>query len=210
MPPQYLNYPGQARRIADAGAILLEALEEPAMDKSIAIVELEAATSSPVDLRARFEPASTTSMPAARSPEDILSGILLELQSANALMAAGLAINEQGAEAEPKFLGEVVAQVESTASALEAHIAKSAQMQFAPQVEPSATTEQARKLCQESGSRALDSIADGTENIVRSVVAKLKQLDQATVIRAIENLGSSFEVSGKRGKLPSSNVFSIS
>ena len=55
---QYSDYPTHARRLADAGASLLEAIADPAMDRSLSIVELESAAATPpvTGLRARFEP----------------------------------------------------------------------------------------------------------------------------------------------------------
>lgn len=151
---QYSDYPSQARRLADAGASLLEAIADPAMDRGLIMVELEAAArgTSARDLRLRFQPAAATPVSAPPSPEDVLSGILLELQSANALMAAGLAMNEHGRGAQSQFLNDTVSEVRSTSLELGPHIAR---LQFAPQVEPSTTLEKALKLFRNSADRAL-------------------------------------------------------
>ncbi len=200
---QYSDYPSQARRLADAGSSLLEAMADPAMDRGIVIVELEAATSAtpPTDLRARFQPAAVTPAAAPTSPEDVLSGILLELQSANTLMAAGLAMNEHGGGAESQFLGDAVAQIRSTSSDLGSHLAKSSKLQFAPKAEPSATLEEAMKLFRDSAGRTLESIAGGTESVISSAFHKLKEVDQSKVSQAIDNLGKSFEIVATAGKL---------
>ncbi len=200
---QYSDYPSQARRLADAGANLLEAMTDPAMDRGIVIVELEAASTAtlPNDLRARFEPAATTPVASLRSPEDVLSGILLELQSANALMAAGLAMNEHGGGPDSRFLSDTVAQIQSTSSDLKSHIAASAKMQFAPQQEASTTLVESLKLFRDSAGRTLESIAGGTESLISSAFGKLKEVDQSKVSQAIDNLGKSFEVVTTAGKL---------
>jgi hypothetical protein len=204
VPYKYPNYPSQARRLADAGTSLLEALSDPLMDRAIAIVDLEAATSSELlstNLRAGFEGTSEKPVITLRSPEDVLSGILLELQSANTLMAAGLAMNELGGGAESRFLSDTVAQIRSTSSDMGSHISKSASMRFAPQTEASATVAEAVKLFGDSASRAIESIADGTENVISSAFAKLKEVDQTKVSQAIDNLGESFEVVATVGRL---------
>ena len=207
MPSQYSDYPTQARRLADAGASLLDAIADPAMDRSLSIVELEsAATTAPsTGLRARFEqdaaaPVKTTAAP-AKLPEDVLSGILLDLQSANALMAAGLAMNEPGKGPESQHLSEAVAQIRATSADLGTHIAKSTKLQFAPQSHPSLTVEDALKLFRDSAGRTLDSIATGTEGTINAAVDKLKKLDPSKVLDAIDNLGKSFEVVAAAGRL---------
>jgi hypothetical protein len=203
MSSQYSDYPTHARRLADAGAGLLDAITDPAMDRSLSIVELENATTTVQsnDLRARFEPASGIPAAPAKRPEDVLSGILLDLQSANALISAGLAMNEQGRGAESQHLAEAVAQIRATSGDLATHIAKSAKLQFAPQTHPSPTVEEALKLFRDSAGRTLDSIATGTEGIINAAVDKLKKVDPSKVLEAIDNLGTSFEVAATTGRL---------
>jgi|SRR5882724_2157122 len=200
---QYSDYPNRARRLADAADSLLEAMEDNAMDRSLVIAELEAATSTilPADLRARFEPAVATVAVAPQSAEDALSRILLEFQSANALMAAGIAMNEHGNGGDSQYLSDAVAQIRSTSSELGTHIAESTKLRFAPQTKPSATPEAARKLFRDSASRTLESIAGGTESVISSAFSKLKAVDQAKVSEAIDNLGKSFQVVATAGKL---------
>jgi hypothetical protein len=200
---QYSDYPSQARRLANAGASLLEAMEDPSMDPALAIVELEAAGSTipPADLRARFEPVAGTGPASPPSAEDVFSRILLELQSANALMAAGMAMNEHGAGAEPRFLNDAVAQIRSTSSDLAAHMAKSTKLQFAPATKPSVTPEDALRLFGDSARRTLESIAGGTESVISSAFSKLKDVDQSKVSQAIDDLGKSFQVVATAGKL---------
>ncbi len=201
---KYSEYPSRARRLADTGTSLLETMTDPTMDRAIVISELEAATSSipPSDLRTRFEPAlaAKPAMP-SQSPEDVLSGILLELQSANALMAAGLAMNEHGRGADPKFLNDTVAQIQATSSDVGLQIAKSTALGFAPQTEPSANQVDALKLFRESADRTLQSIDSGTKRVIGSAFEKLKEVDKSKVSEAIDNLGKSFEVVATAGRL---------
>jgi hypothetical protein len=167
------------------------------MDRGIVVSELESATAAtgPADLRTRFEPA-LTAKPATstQSPEDVLSGILLDLQSANALMAAGLAMNEHGRGADSKFLNDTVAQIQATSSAVGSQIAKSTALRFAPQKEPSANLDDALKLFRESADRTLHSIDSGTKGVIGSAFDKLKEVDKSKVSEAIDNLGRSFDV----------------
>jgi hypothetical protein len=187
---QYSDYPGQARRLADAGDSLLEAIADPGMDRGLVLVELETAT--------------TVKRPAAAapaSPEDTLSAILLELQSANTLIAAGMALNEHGGGADAKPLNEAVAQIRLTRSDVESHLSGVGRLGFAPQAEPSATLGDARKLFLESGDKTLDSIAGGTESVVGSAFEKLKKADPSKVLEAIDSLGQSFQFAAAAGRL---------
>jgi len=172
---QYEDYPSKANRVADAANSLLDAIGDPGIDSSLVIDELEAATSTVTaqDLRARFEPATPAPAAALQSAEDVLSQILLELQSANALMAAGVAMNEHGGGGETKYLTDAVAQIQSTSTDISAHMRASRQRGFAPQGEPSATPEAALALFQKSAGRTLDSIAGGTEGIISSAQPQL-------------------------------------
>ena len=190
---QYLDYPSKARRLADAGAGLLEAISDPTIDRNIVIVDLEASTSGSSELRARFEPAAKTTV-AAKAPEDTLSQILLELQSANTLLAAGIAMNEHGRGENAKFLNDAVGQIRSTSSEVGSHIAKSKSLQFAPQTKASETVQEAVTLFVDTASRTLESIANGTDSVIRSVFTKLKELDQSKVSEAIGTLGKSFQI----------------
>jgi hypothetical protein len=196
---RYLDYPGQARRLADAGAGLLEVLADPDMDRNIAVMELETASSAKqsTDLRMRFEAGAAAAVTAPSSPEDLLSAILLELQSANTLMAAGMALNEHGGGADSKHLYKTVAQVRSTSSNFESYL----RLGFESRAEPSASLSDARKLFLNSGDRALDSIAGGTEGVIGSAYQQLKKMDPSKVTEAIENLGQSFQVAAATGRL---------
>jgi hypothetical protein len=200
---QYSDYPTQARRLADASASLLDTIEDPAMDRGIALVNLESASAITTgDLRARFEPGSDSRPPTVSElPEDTLAGLLLELQSANALMSAGMALNEHGGGADTGFLDKAIAQTRSTGLDIGAHIAKSTELQFAPQTEASKTLEDALKLFRDSAKRTLDSIAGGTEGVINSAFEKLKDVDKSKVSEAIDNLGESFEIVAAAGRL---------
>ena len=202
MGDSYSEYPGRARRLADAGASLLEAIADPHMDRVLALTELEAATAMPAaKVRMRFEPEAKTAGTIASSPEEVLSGILIEVQSANTLISAGLAINEHGQGAEPQRLDAAILQIRSTNSAVAAHMADSAILRFAPQTHPSTTREEALELYQESAKRTLDSIADGTEGVIASAFAKLKEVEPAKALQAIDNLGKSFDLVATAGRL---------
>ena len=202
MPYQYVDYPAQARRLADAGDGLLESITDPEIDRGLVIVELETASSGvpEKDLRLRFDPAETTPE-APQSPEDVLSGLLLDLQAANTLMAAGVALNEHGKGEDAQYLKDAVAQIRETSSEVDTHLAKSTKLRFASQTQPSATAEDAVKLFRDSAGRTLDSVTRGTEDLINSAFSKLKELDKSKISEAIDNLGKSFEVVAKVGEL---------
>jgi hypothetical protein len=202
MPYQYVDYPAQARRLADAGDGLLEAITDPEIDKGIVIVELETASSGVPsgELRFRFDPAEAApEIP--KSPEDILSGLLLDLQAANTLMAAGVAMNEHGKGNDPQYLRDTVAQIRDAGSEVDTHLAASTRLRFAPQAQPSTTVDDAVKLFRVSAGRTLDAVAGGTEGVINSAFSKLKDLDKSKVSEAFANLGKSFEVVAAAGNL---------
>ena len=202
MPYQYMDYPTHARRLADAGDNLLEAITDPEIDRGLVIVELETAASgvSSKETRLRFEPAQDASG-SAKSPDDVISGLLLDLQAANSLMAAGVAMNEHGKGSDTQYLREVVGQIRASSSGVDTHLAKSSTLRFAPQAQPSTTIEDAIKLFRDSAGRTLDSVAGGTEDVIDSAFSKLKDLDKSKISEAIDNLGKSFEIVAAAGNL---------
>jgi hypothetical protein len=165
------------------------------MNRGIVLTQLAAATnSSETPDLLRFEADPGAGRVAPTSPEDALSALLLELQSANTLMSAGMALNEHGKGSNSTFLSDAVDQIRSTSTDVSAQLAKSSQMHFEPPSQPSATVEQALTLLRENGHRVLESIANGTEGVVNSALAKLKEVDQSKVSEAIDNLGKAFEI----------------
>lgn len=200
---QYSDYPSKARRLADAGTSLLESIADPAMDRGIVLVDLEAATIvSTANLRSRFEPGAAAAAIPPPSAEDVLSEILLELQSANALMSAGMALNEHGGGSDTQFLDKAVAQTRSTGLEFASHITNSTKAkQFTSQKEASPTLDEALKLFRDSANRTLESIASGTEGVITSAFEKLKEVDKSKVSQAIEDIGKSFEIVAVAGRL---------
>jgi len=198
----YSDYPARARKLADAGDNLLEAISDPTAEQSIVVVDLETSASgiAPADLQRRFEPApNVVSQPP--SPEDILSGILLEFQSANALISAGIALDEHGSGSDTQFLKDAVSQLRETGADLSKHIQKAAVSGFAPTEAPSANLDTALTLFRTSATRTLDSIQAGTEGVIDSAFKKLKEQDKSKVAQAIDNLGKTFEVVKTAGNL---------
>jgi hypothetical protein len=203
---QYSDYPAKARRLADAGQNLLEALQDPSMDRGIAISDVEAATTvTGADLRLGFDASAggvTKDAESYGTPDDTLSGLLLELQSANVLMSAGIALNEHGGGADGRLLQDSIGQISSSRSELESAMASSAAKQaFAPQEKPSGSVGDAVVLFRSSAERTLTSITEGTDGVINSIFKELKKLDGSKVLQAIDNLGQSFAVVASAGRL---------
>lgn len=199
---RYSDYPDRARRLADAGASLLETIEDPEMDRSVALRDFEAATTTTTaNLHMSFEPGEQAGPTTQASPEDALSQLLLELQSANALMSAGMALNEHGRGADSKYLDEAVSQTRAVSLDVASQHAESNQLHFEPQTRSSEKLDDAVKLFRSSADRALESIASGTEGVISSAFEKLKDVDRSKVTEAIADLGKSFEIVATVGRL---------
>jgi hypothetical protein len=201
MPSELAAYPAQSQKLISAGRYFLETLSDSEADPGIAIKDLEVAASPLADSRLRFAaaPGGTAAAEAAAfsNLQDALAAAMLELQSANLLMSAGIAKNEHGAGANDKPLRVTLADISTTRTSVQT----GATFGFAASSKPSATLEEAAALFRTNAGKALDAITDGTVSIINSAAEQLKKMDGAKVLEAIDRLGQSFEVGAAAGRL---------
>jgi hypothetical protein len=201
MPIPSSDYLVRAERLKRAGQGLLESVEDPDIDRNVATSDLETAATTQVsgDDRLRFSPApGERNAPADSSPDGCLAALLLEVQSANILMSAGIALNEHGGGEDTQFLQTSISQIDSSSASL-----KSAdnRLRFAPPAGPSADLTAATILFRDNAERALTAISDGTADVIDSVIANLKKVGGVKVVEAIDNLGKSVDIVATASRL---------
>ena len=190
----------RSHRLADAAQQLLDSLDDPSIDRSLAIADVEhAAADAPASALAKgFEAAGETrrAPPVAETPDTVLSAALVELYSANVLISAGVALNEHGGGANRTFLSESVTQLESTAQP------EVPRLGFEPASGVrSATLDAARTTFRSNAVGVLGDIVDEAAAVIGDIVKQLKKLDAAKVLQALEGLGTAIPVVASGGRL---------
>jgi len=201
---QYADYSERSQRLIAAGQLLLESLEDKSIDRSIAIQDLETAAeadaSSHVVLRFSA-PASSQAAEVSEpiSPDDALSGVLLDLQGANILLSAGIALNEHGKGSNKSLLNDSLENAQSSQTIVKSDLKA---LMFAPEAGvKSSDLEGARKAFRQNADGVLKDIVDDANEVVNDVLKKLKDFDSAKVLESIDKLGESFQVVAAVGKL---------
>jgi hypothetical protein len=204
---QYADYTGRSKRLILAGEQLLESLQNEEVDRSIAIQDIEsAAQPGPTsELVLRFASARNDQVPpspAGTSPDDALSGLLLELQGANVLLSAGIALNEHGGGSDVSLLTQSVQNLEISQSAATQVLASRAALAFAPTAGvKSSDINAAKETFRENAQGVLKDIVDDAASVVNAVLEQLKKLDGAKILEGIDKLGESFESFAIAGRL---------
>jgi hypothetical protein len=197
----YADYGPRSQRLANAAQQLLDALDDPNIDRSLAIIDLEqAAAGAPAsDLARGFESTLPMGIPptVAETSEDALSAALLELQSANVLVSAGLALGEAGETAERGPLSESVSDIQGSRPPVSPVLRG---FEAATRVN-SADLESARKTFRTNADGVLDGIVDDAAKVIGEIVEQLKRLDPGKVVQAIEGLGTAIPLVAKGGRL---------
>lgn len=170
---------------AQSRRFMFQALEDPALD----VAEKETAT------------------------EDALVEMLMDLEVANVLIAAGAASGEAGPPVEAKGLDEAVLRLENTMQAVQrsedkAQATGAHGRRFAPDRDargPRSIRSKDRAAAvnayQSMAEEALDHIVKEASAVVTGIVADLKKLDSADVISAISELGQKSELLAGFGRL---------
>jgi hypothetical protein len=204
---QYADYSSRSQRLINAGHQLIQSLADETIDRSVAIQDIESAAeaSTASELVLRYASASDDSgwSPAERiSPEDALSGVLLDVQAANVLLSAGVALNEHGGGSESSFLHDSMADVESSQAIVIHNLERHARREFAPASGiKSSTLQAAKKTFSDNAEGVLKDIVDDAAGVVGDVLAKLRKFDGSKVAEGIQQLGESFQVIAAAGKL---------
>jgi len=181
-------YLTQTNRLIASGRDLLAAA-----DKSAKIPDLEKAAMPAGNHAFGFSPGAASSA----DPEDSLRAILFDVQSANVLIAAGIATEIPQPTSSP--LAQALDQIEETqpgaASPVISYLFASGSVVNSPDLVS------AKKSFRTDAQFSLDRVVTDAVDIIGSVLEQLKKLDPAQVVDAIENLGKPFEQAVAVGKL---------
>jgi hypothetical protein len=200
------EYPARSEQLATASRRLLDSFGDKRINRNIALQNLETATRTG-DLAAEirgFTEASPVSPsggdrggtrpPAPATSEDALAGVLLELQSANVLISAGIALNEHEGGADVTLLSEAVQHVETSRADVTRPLS-AAELRFDPAANvTSPDIDAARKNFRENAEGVLGDIVDDTASVITIVFDKMKKVDGAAVLQGIQDLGGSFQL----------------
>jgi hypothetical protein len=151
----------------------------------------------------RLNPAKEARAREKISPADALSGVLLDLQAANVLLSAGIALNEHGRGPDSSLLDRSLQEAENSRAAVTLDVsAEAAVLRFAAEAGvKSATVEAAKTTFRKNAQGVLKDIVDDANAVVNDVLEKLKKFDGAKVIEGIDKLGESIQVVAAAGKL---------
>jgi hypothetical protein len=203
----YSDFPSRSQRLVAAGQQLLQSLGDDTIDRSIAIQDIEAAAQANTAFETvmRFSAAPSqgaAELPEAITPDDALSSVLLDLQAANVLLSAGVALNEHGRGSNTSCLIESIQQAESSRAIVTSDLAALASLPFAPAAGvKSSNLEEATKKFRENADGVLRDFVDDANKVVNDVLEKLKKFDSAKIIEGINKLGESFQIAAAAGKL---------
>jgi hypothetical protein len=182
-----------SHELVAAGRVLEDGLSDPDAGREGTVGLLEAASeNSP-----RMQEGSGAPAPAG---EDQLAEILLELQLANMLLSAAVAVNEHGNGTDGGLLAKSINDTDATLGRVEASIAPD-RARWEAEKEPSPDLDAAIVRFRLSAIRALNSIVDATAGVIDTVAENMRKLDGGPVLEAIGNLGRRFAASGALGPL---------
>jgi hypothetical protein len=193
----YAEYPSRADQLIAAGRTLLLALDDREIDLNIAKHAVESAAEQPgafsVDLQ--FEASNTTvgTNHLALKSEDVLSGLLLDFQAANLLLATGLNTSGQPVSADRSILLEALQQVETSRINITHDLSESrASLAFDADKEiQSPDLNSARAAFHKDSAATLQQVVDESHNVVTSIFQHLSKVDPAKIPDALNKLGES-------------------
>lgn len=148
-----------------------------------------------------------------RATEDALGSILADLQVANVLMAAGLAMGETGEKAEPRLLDDALLKLETTMRAVEQPLASPltggiqpgrfgfASLVTAPEVVESPDLPSAVETFKGRSEETLARLVNEAQGVATDAITALSKLDAAKVLEALSKLGDQVQEIGKIGRL---------
>ena len=186
-------YLTRTNRLLASGRGLLLALHDSAGDATIAGLEEAAKPSSVAELG--FQTGADAV--GAVDPDDSLRAILFEVQSANVLIAAGLATEVPQPTASP--LSRALDQIEQTQ-----YLATPSSSSFlfaAGSSVKSTDLNAAKRTFRTDAQFALDRVVTEAAELIDSVSEQLKKLDPGKIAEAIQNLGKPFQDAVDAGRL---------
>jgi len=153
-----------------------------------------------------------------RVMEDVLAGVLTDLNVANVLMAAGQTLGEMGQKAGANVLDEALLRLENTTRIIEQSLpvplsigAEPGRFGFAEAaaeliVADSADLPSAIEGFRKRSNETLDDFVDQAKGVAVSIVAGLSKLDASKVLEALSGLGEKIEELPKVGRLFSQGI----
>lgn len=194
------TYLTQTNRLLVSGRELLLSLDDSA-GAAGKIARLEEAARPGPATQLRFQsdapPHGGVMDLAGEDPEDSLREILFKVQSANMLIAAGLAT--EGPQPAPSHLSQALDQIEQSQAAATAPA--TGFLFAAGSSVMSADLASARRTFRTDAQFALDRFVTEATEVIQSVLDQLKKLDPAKIADAIEALGKPFHDAVEAGRL---------
>lgn len=178
-----------SNQLLASGRKLLFAIQDGQNPKS-SLEGIEAATAPKTAKPLAFQ-AVGNAPSAAPTPEDVLTRVLLDLQSANVQISVGLAIEGSTSPDPTLHLSQALDQIELTQNDIAAPISA---FGFAANSRvQSATLDDAKANFRTDSHFALDRLVAETESIIKAVIEEIRKLDGAKVVAAIDKLGENVQ-----------------
>jgi hypothetical protein len=136
--------------------------------------------------------------------EQLLAGVVAELQVANVLMAVGQAAGEGGVSGQRQLLGDAVAELEGTIEAFDRGTSQTGHFGFMPLSAPAEESPDLPTAAEGFRRRAeetLTLVVTGSGAVVSSMVTKLRDLVPESFTEAMGKLGKEVETLPKVGKV---------
>lgn len=165
-----------------------DAEQEFAVDELLGVAQKNAVQG--ISLRFQGQPGA--GLPATRSVSGGLSAIVLELQSANVLVAAGLQKQELGLAGDLDLLHQAQQHVATTRDELSASATGSAR--FASLNIQSATAESATQAFRTYSGQLLDEIVDEAGNTAKAALKGVAKLDAYQIANALSQIGEAVPI----------------
>jgi hypothetical protein len=199
----FADYPSRADQVMVAGRELLHALSAGDGDTDEIVRYLKNATErsqQPTDFR--FSAESEGSKNLGSAPENALSAIVFDAESANVLLAAGVALNEHRQGADRALLSQSLDNMElSTASVRADLTGTDLRSVDAAKGVLSKDLPSAKESFRVNAEGVVDDFVGKAAEVVSAVFDQLEKLEPAKVLEGLQDLGRTFQIVGEAGTL---------
>jgi hypothetical protein len=199
----FADYPSRADQVTVAGRELLQALSTGDGDTDEIVRYLKDATErsqQPTDFRFSAESEGTRSVGSA--PENALSAIVFDAESANVLLAAGVALNEHRQGADRALLSQSLDNMELSKATVRADLTATELRSFdAAKGVRSKDLPSARESFRVNADGVVDDFVGKAAEVVSAVFDRLEKLEPAKVVEGLQDLGRTFQIVGDAGTL---------
>lgn len=207
MPQGISEYTRRSEALLLAAEDFRNSLQADEGDRDVAVDELLGAArrGSSLDAVLRFEPGGPSPVrvepgvpPPPVDPQHVLSAALFELQSANILISADLALKGAGTSNGVRLFDEARQQMSASHDELTGPIV----LNYAPPSNvASGTLDSARQSFENNSGQVLTAIIDGCADAAGDALAGLKTLDPTKVLDALGRIGESVPMAAEAGRL---------